>query len=319
MINFLARLTDWILKGGSVTYREAAGLFEINEPRDVVSLLSFANVIRDKFLGSKLKFYANINLKIKECDRNCDICFKNPRFDINISDSAKEKKDLIGSMVEEAGRLGADSLIVALCGGGAGPAADFNALKKIVNKISSIDVEPRVTLGMLPGKDSLEYSRFCFDNDSGNIDNSEFSAGSVEKAVFFSERFRYFEPARNLGYKISSGLISGAGEPAEQRLIPSFVLRELAVDTIVLNLLSPRKNSPAFPPIEALKIISVYRFMHPQREIILAGSQWKNFKIIRSIILLAGANGVMAGNFFSAPAKNILEDVKSMADFNLVQ
>ena len=315
MINFLTRLTDWVLKGGSITFNEAVNLCEIKEPRDIVSMISFANVIREKFSGNKLNFYVNINLKTDDCG----VCFNPPRYDIDINESAKVKKDYISSKAEEVIKLGADRLSITVCGRDSGSDAGIEAFGNILKKNSSAEIELRVSLGMLSGGMSAAYGRFCFNNDSGNIDSPESSAGDIEKASFFSERLKYLESARKRGYKVSSGLMSGAGESSAQRLIPSCILKELDADSIALNFFSSRKNNQVFNPMEALKIISIYRFMHPQKEIILAGNLWKNYRIVKSLILLSGANGVMAGNFLTSACRNVLEDVKSLADFKLIQ
>ena len=319
MINFLTRLTDWILKGGNITFNEAGRLYEINEQRDIVSLISFANVIREEFSGNKLNFFVNINLKTGECGDHCDLCFHPPRYDIDIKDSPKTKKEFINGKADDAARFGADRFSITVCGGNAGTEADVDSFSNIIKKISSIEIETRSSLGMLSGGMSADYCKFNFDNDSGNIDSLGGSSGDIEKAVFFSERLKFLESARRSGCKVSSGAMSAAGETRAQRLVPAFVLKELNIDSIALNFSSSRKNDRAFNPMDAVKIISIYRFLHPHKEIILAGGQWKNFKIIKPLILLSGANGVMAGNFFSADCKNVLEDIKSPADFKLIK
>jgi biotin synthase len=319
MINYLTRLTDWILKGGSITFNEAVHLCEINEQRDIVSLISFANVIREKFSGNKLNFYVNINLKTGECGNDCDICFNHPHFDIDIKESAKAKKNFINGKAEEAIKLGADRISITVCGSNADANTDMDTFRNSIKKVCPVEIVPRVSLGMLAGENSAEYSRFCFNNDSGNIDSPGCFDGDIERAAFFNERHKHLESARKRGYMVSSGLLSVAGGTSSQRLIPACVLKELDVDSIALNFFSSRKTDKVFNPMEALKILSIYRFMNPQKEIILGGSRWKNFGIIKPLILLSGANGVMAGNFFAAASRNVLEDVKSLADFKLIQ
>ncbi len=315
MIKFLTRLTDWILMGGNITYSEAARLYEIKEQRDIISLVSFANVIRDEFAGNRLNFYLNINLKTGECGNDCELCFHPPRYDIDVKESATVKREFAERKTEEVEKLGADIVSITVCGGNSEAATE--AFSNIIKKNSSIQIESRPSLGMLYGGIPADYSKFHFENDCGNIENLAGSSDEIEKALYFSERQKFLEPARKRGCKVSSGAAPCAGETHSDILIPAFVLKELGIDLIALNFSSLKKNNRVFHPGEAIKIISIYRFLHPHREIILAGSQWKNFKIIKSLILLSGANGVMAGNFFRPPSKNILEDVKSLADFNL--
>jgi biotin synthase len=140
----------------------------------------------------------------------------------------------------------------------------------------------------------------------------------IERFVFFNERINVLKAARDNGYRVSSGVQFGTGESVKQRLIFAYVLKEFDLDSIALHFPVSKKNIEALHPMELLKIIAIYRFIHPNKEIILSGSHWKNFEIIKPLILLSGANAVMTGNFLTAAKKNALEDIKSLADFKQI-
>ncbi|HEY4481228.1 MAG TPA: hypothetical protein VI489_00075, partial [Candidatus Brocadiaceae bacterium] len=76
-------------------------------------------------------------------------------------------------------------------------------------------------------------------------------------------------------------------------------------------------SSIPLPPMEALKIISVFRFILPDKEIKIAGGREKNLRDLQSWMFYAGANSTMIGNYLTTTGRKIEDDLEMIKDLNL--
>ena len=69
--------------------------------------------------------------------------------------------------------------------------------------------------------------------------------------------------------------------------------------------------------MEILKIIAVYRFIFPDKEIKLAGGREKNLRDLQSWIFYAGANSIIIGNYLTTQGRSPEEDLQMIKDLEL--
>jgi biotin synthase-like enzyme len=122
--------------------------------------------------------------------------------------------------------------------------------------------------------------------------------------------------AREAGMDICSGGIIGMGETLEQRLQLAFELRDLAVLSIPLNILTPIAGTPmadvqpiAFP--EVLRTIALFRLINPHAVIRLAGGR-NQFGAAQYQCFAAGANGAIVGNYLTTAGNGLKEDLRAI-------
>ncbi len=113
------------------------------------------------------------------------------------------------------------------------------------------------------------------------------------------------------------------GESARDRLELAFALRELDVDSIPINILNPIKGTPLdtekpIEPLEILKTISVFRLILPEKNIRIAGGREKNLRDLQSLCLLAGANGLLLGNYLTTEGRVPGDDIRMIRDLGLI-
>ncbi|MBW2145224.1 MAG: biotin synthase BioB, partial [Deltaproteobacteria bacterium] len=89
-----------------------------------------------------------------------------------------------------------------------------------------------------------------------------------------------------------------------------------------LNFLNPIKgtrmeNSPLLPPMEALKSISIFRIINPEKDITICGGRERTLKDFQSWIFLAGANGLMVGDYLTTEGRNTAMDMEMIEDMGL--
>ena len=112
------------------------------------------------------------------------------------------------------------------------------------------------------------------------------------------------------------------GETREQRVELAVTLRELDVDHIPMNFLDPRPGTPLadverLSPTECLKIIAVYRLMMPTKDIFVMGGREVNLRDMQSWIFMAGANGMLLGNYLTTRGRSAEDDLKMLEDLGM--
>lgn len=109
-----------------------------------------------------------------------------------------------------------------------------------------------------------------------------------------------------------SGGIIGMGETKAQRLEMAFTLRELAVDSIPVNILTPIEGTPleGTAPLtdeEVLTTLALFRFINPTTNIRLAGGRNRISHMLNRV-LKAGVSAAMVGDYLTTLGCNIEED-----------
>jgi biotin synthase len=115
------------------------------------------------------------------------------------------------------------------------------------------------------------------------------------------------------GLQVCSGGILGLGESWDQRIEMAATLAGLEVDTVPLNFLNPipgtpLQDSPLLSPHDALKSVALFRFMLPDAGITVAGGREKTLGDYQSWLPLAGANGMMIGNYLTTRGRDLEAD-----------
>ena len=98
-----------------------------------------------------------------------------------------------------------------------------------------------------------------------------------------------------------------------------FSLKELDVDGIPINFLNPiagtrMEDRSLLRPLEALKCIAIFRFVHPDKNILICGGREVTLRDYQSWSMLAGANGLMIGNYLTTQGRSIKMDIDMVKD-----
>jgi biotin synthase len=111
------------------------------------------------------------------------------------------------------------------------------------------------------------------------------------------------------------------GENLDQRIELADTLRQLGVKSVPLNFLNPQQGTPfgdrtPMTPMEILKCIAVFRYMLPRAEIRIAGGR-QFLGDMQAMIFMAGASGVMIGDYLTTKGRSVEDDLKMLADLKL--
>jgi len=109
------------------------------------------------------------------------------------------------------------------------------------------------------------------------------------------DKLKTIEAAKAVGLSVCSGGIFGLGELWQDRIDMALALRELNVDSVPVNFLipvhgTPMGNTTPLHPFEALKIISLFRFMLPDKAVRVCGGRRQVLGEFNAMVFMAGAD-----------------------------
>lgn len=324
MLKFLYELTDRVLEGGEATFEEASRLMEITKQRDIVFLISFANTIREELKGPVIDLCAIINAKSGRCSEDCAFCSQSAHYPTDIERYPLVSKEKIAESAKEASNMGANRFSIVVSGENI---KDHGELKSICTAIedmpSSVVIGRCASLGTLTRESARDLKKAGLERYHHNLETSESFFPKICTTHSYQERVNTIKIAKEEGFRVCCGGIFGLGETPEQRLEFAFTLKELEVDSIPLNFLNPipgtpLENAPPIPPMEILKIIAIFRFIHPTKDIRVCGGRQRNLRGIQPLMYLAGANAAMIGNYLTTSGSNPREDLQLIEDLMLV-
>ncbi|MFH2011504.1 MAG: biotin synthase BioB [Pseudomonadota bacterium] len=324
MLNFLHELTDRLLGGGEVTFEEASQLSKIIKQRDIISLISFANSIREELKGNFIDLCAIINAKSGKCSEDCAFCSQSAHYNTDIERYPLVAEEEIIERAIEASNMGANKFSIVISGGNIKDPDELRSICKTFEGMSSrVTIGRCASLGTLTRETASDLKKAGLERYHHNLETSESFFPKICTTHSYQERVKTIKIAKDVGFKVCCGGIFGIGETPEQRLEFAFTLKELEVDSIPINFLNPipgtpLENAPPIPPMEILKIVSIFRFIHPTRDIRVCGGRQRNLRDVQPLMYLAGANGAMIGNYLTTPGSDYKEDLQLIEDLMLV-
>ena len=154
-----------------------------------------------------------------------------------------------------------------------------------------------------------------------NLETAESYFNQICTTHNYDEDICTLKTAKSAGLKICSGGILGLGESWAQRVELAFTLKKLDVDSIPINFLNPipgtrMENRPLLPPMEALKSIAIFRFINPDKDIIICGGREKTLGDFQSWVFIAGANGIIVGNYLTTKGRSTEIDMDMIRQFD---
>jgi biotin synthase len=138
----------------------------------------------------------------------------------------------------------------------------------------------------------------------------------------WEDRLRTVTAARDAGLEICSGGIFGLGESWGDRVDLGIALRDEGAHSVPLNFLMPIKGTPMedrepLAASEALRVIALFRFLLPRAEIRVAGGRESVLGGMQPMILHAGADGMMVGDYLTMKGRPPEEDLRMIEQLGL--
>jgi biotin synthase len=189
------------------------------------------------------------------------------------------------------------------------------ATKKIKEKIK---IKICTSLGILDEDMLCKLKEAQVDTINHNIETSKAYYPSICSTHSFEDRVRTVSLTKKVGLHACCGGIIGMGEKDIDIVNMAFTLKELAVDSIPINFLDSRHGTPFgtlknLTPQKCLKAVSMLRFVHPDKEIRLAGGREVNLGDFQNLGLYV-ANSIFTDRYLTTQGQGLDKDLKLIED-----
>ena len=319
---FIQKAADMVLSGSDLAADDCIRLADSQGP-DLYLLFAEASRIREHFKGNSASLCSIINAKSGRCPENCAFCAQSSAHTTNAQVYPLVDEEEIVSCARSAEQNGARCYGIITSGTGIQPGAELERICRALRRIKAeTGIDPSCSLGILDYTTALLLKEAGMVTYHHNLETARSFFPSICTTHDYQDDVETIRAVKQAGLKVCCGGIFGLGEGFGHRVEMAETLRELDVDTVPINFLNPvegtRLADAAFlTPMECLKIIAMYRFMLPSKDLAVCGGREKNLRELQSWIFLAGASGMMTGNYLTTPGRAPEQDRQMLIDLEM--
>lgn len=306
-------IKDKVLSGQPITYSEAEYISHLNS-KELIELFFAANQIRDFYRKDIIDLCAIINAKSGACSEDCSYCAQSSKNKTEIPVYPLISKERVIEKAKEAKEVGVKRFCIVTSGRKVGN-KEIKEIGAMISDVKKLGLLPCATLGLLNKEELTFLKEQGLVRYHHNLETSERYFPEICRTHTYKEKITTIEAAVDVGLSVCSGGIFGMGETWQDRIDMAFKIRELNIDSVPINFLIPIKGTPMdkrgyLEPFEALKIISVYRFILPEKEIRVCGGRIQTLGEFNSWIFLAGADSILTGNYLTTTGRSYIDDLR---------
>jgi biotin synthase len=302
-MNYTA-LAEKALRDEPLTREECHSV--LNAPNDdLLALLHGAFQVRSKYFGSTVRLQMLQNAKSGACQEDCHYCSQS-----SISTAPIERYNLLPQkQMMEGAKQAAASKAQRYCIVISGRSPLDREIDEIAGAVRSIKQEVPIqiccSLGLMSESQAKRLKAAGVDRVNHNLNTSEAFHASICTTHTFQDRLATIKNARAAGLEICSGGIVGMGESDEDLIELATALQDVKPDSIPLNMLTPVSGTPLeqadnLTPQRCLKVLCLFRFLHPRTEIRIAGGREHNLRSLQPLALYP-ADSVFVNGYLTTP------------------
>ncbi len=274
---------------------------------DILHLLDAAFQVRRRYFGKTVRLQMLLNAKSGACQEDCHYCSQS-----SVSEAPIERYAMVSTQTMlDGARRAAQSKAQRYCIVISGRAPLDREIGEIAEAVTTIKRELPIqiccSLGLLDESQARRLKTAGVDRINHNLNTSEAFHPSICTTHTYRDRVTTLNAARAAGLELCSGGIVGMGERDEDLVDLAFALRELRPDSIPLNTLHPAEGTPLeqcrdLTPMRCLKVLCLFRFLHPRTELRVAGGREHNLRWLQPMALFP-ADSVFVNGYLTTPGQ----------------
>lgn len=320
MKTLIQRFEKKVLKGEGLSYDEGCELINTSDEY-LFDLLASSEKVRKSFKGIEINLCSIINAKSGNCPEDCVFCSQSTHYNTGVKTYPMVGANDIIETAKMAAQNRAREFSIVTSGTSISN-DEVDTLVDALKGIKKLSIERCASTGILDRETLYKLKEAGLQNYHHNLETARSFFHNICTTHDYEADINTIKTAKELGFYVCGGGVFGLGESKEQRVELAVTLRELKVDSIPINFLNPRPGTPLekvnnLTPIECLKIISLYRFMLPTKDIVVCGGRQINLRDMQCLIFAAGANGMLIGNYLTTMGRSEHDDLKMIEDLGL--
>jgi len=312
-----SKLADEVLQGKVLAKDEALAILQSDDD-DILLLLNSAFKIRKFYFGKKVKLNMIMNTKSGLCPENCGYCSQSSVSTAPVERYQMLEKDTIIEKAKRAHQLQVGTFCIVASG--RGPTnKEIDHVASVVKEIKSeFGLTVCACLGLLKSEQAEKLKEAGVDRYNHNINTSREYHPSITTTHTYDDRIKTIKTVKKSGISPCSGVIVGMGETVDDVINMAFHLNELNADSIPINFLhaidgTPLEGTNELNPRFCLKVLALFRFINPKKEIRISGGREVNLRSLQPLGLYA-ANSIFVGDYLTTRGQDSTADHKMLED-----
>jgi biotin synthase len=278
-----------------------------------------AGKIRERYLGKEVFACAIVNAKSGMCAQDCAFCAQSLHHDTGVDTYPLRGSTAMVRRAREMKAAGASRFSMVTSGMGLTEAEVATVCRTAGRVRREVGLEVCASLGMLTPDLAHRLLDSGVTRYHHNLETARSFFPKICTTHDYEEDLETVRIAKKAGMAVCAGGILGLGESWQQRVELAFTLRELEVDSVPLNFLNPIPGTrlagrSLSKPMTALRYIALFRFILPEQEIPICGGRAETLKDFQSWIFLAGASGLMVGNYLTTKGRKVADDMEMIGE-----
>lgn len=292
-------------------------------PREQLpDLFALAHRVRVAHMGEAVEVESIISAKTGGCPEDCVFCSQSARYHTDVSREPMLAAEQLVELARQTREVGGTEFCIVVAVRG----PDERMMRAVVEAThairESVDIEVAASLGLLKEGQAERLAAAGVHRYNHNLEAGPRFFPQICTTHTFDDRVQTCRRVRDAGMELCSGGIFGMGETWDDRLDLAFTLRDLDTHEIPCNFLNPRPGTPLqlttlLQPLEALRCVAVFRLINPDAVLRYAGGRELVLRDLQAYGMLAGANGLIVGNYLTTLGRNAETDLAMLADLGM--
>ncbi len=310
-------LAERSIEGRVPSRDEAVAVLRCPED-EILSLLDAAFRVRRRFWQRRVRIHVLENAKSGACPEDCSFCSQSRHYTTPADVYPMESVEAIVEGARRAKRAGAYKYCIVTAT--TGPSRrDLDVVCEATRRIKEeLGLTICASLGKLTPEKARRLKEAGVDRFNHNLETSERYFPEVTTSHTYADRVSTVRIAKEAGMEVCCGGIVGMGEREEDVLDLAFALRELDVESVPVNFLDPRPGTPfaelpRVTPSWCLKVLCMFRFVHPRADLRVAGGREVNLRWMQPMALYA-VNSLFTSGYLTTPGAAPSSDHQMIKD-----
>ncbi len=314
---FYARLADQSI-AGELLSKDTARDILTSTAIDLFPLLNAAYEVRKKFTGKEVNIHIINNGQNGFCPEDCHYCAQAKSSQAEIEEYPLKTDEEFLAEAKNAYEKGAHRYCMVFAG--RGPSTQRTEhLSRLIKEIKSrYPIEVCVSAGLLDDEKARMLKEAGLDRLNHNLNTSERNYPNICTTHTFQDRLKTIQAGRKAGIELCSGIILGMNEDVSDIIDVGYTLREVAVESIPVNLLIPIegtkiKKDSVLTPEYCLRVLCLYRFLNPQVELRIAAGRELHLRGLE-VLALYPANSLFLDGYLNTKGGSRLKTLQMIKD-----
>lgn len=312
-------LATTVLSGEHVSTDEARAVLAAPEV-ELLDVLSAAYRIRHHYFGKTVKLNYLINAKSGVCPEDCHYCSQSRISTADIDRYPLMSATDIAERAERAVELRASTCCIVT----AARRPSARELREVSDAVRQVkerhpDLKICACMGLLDDDEAAQLRAAGVDRYNHNLNTAESHYGEICTTHTYEDRVDTVGSVARSGISPCSGVIVGMGETEDDLVQVATELRAMDVDSIPVNFLIPIAGTPLeqqparIDPGYALRVLSMFRFVCPDREIRLSAGREVHLGTMQPLGLYP-ANAIFVADYLTEQGQDPEDDWRMIED-----